>query len=121
MGKVELQRIVQSHRAYASALQKHLERLWSRPLSQAEVNIVQSYTLCGSFMSLESIERGLSLAESEDKASQEFAFMEAQVEKHGESVVREVRRRLGLGSGAPKRESFSNLLAWEEALLGVVA
>jgi hypothetical protein len=121
MHKTELQRFIQSHRAYASAIQGHLARLWRRPLSAEEINVIESYTLCGSLMSLESIERGLSLTQSDENASQEFTFMESEVAKHAEGVVREVLRRLGLGPGAPKPEAFPNLLAWEESLLEVVA
>lgn len=120
MRKPELHRFVQSHRAFAGAIQGYLAKLWRRPLSAAEVNIIASYTLCGSFLSLESIERRLSLAQSDDKASEEFAFMESEVAKHTESVVRGVRRRLGLGPDAPMPAAFPNLLLWEESLLEVI-
>lgn len=117
MNKATHQRFVQIHRAYASAIQQHLGELWHRPLSREEVNIVQSYALCGSFMSLESIERSLSAAASAERANEEFAFMQSEVAKHTETVIREVQRRVGLGPQAPQPGAFSNLLAWEEALL----
>lgn len=59
------------------------------------------------------------MAKSDDRASQEFAFMESEVTKHAAGVIREVRRRLGLEAEAPKPEAFANLLAWEESLLEV--
>lgn len=60
------------------------------------------------------------MAESDDKASQEFAFMESEVTKHAAGVIREIRRRFGLRAETPKPEAFPNLLAWEESLLEVV-
>ena len=119
MDNASLQRLVETHRVYSRAIQDHLRRLWARELSPSEVCAVQSYTVCGSFMSLESIDRGLSLAMSSERADEDFAFMQSEANKHSNSVIREVQRRLALGPEAPEPAAFSSLLQWEEALLQV--
>lgn len=68
-------------------------------------------------MSLESIERGLSLACTSETADADFSFMQTEVNKYSANVVQEVKRRLSLGSRAPDASAFSDLLSWEEAVL----
>lgn len=112
----QLQKFVLAHHGFASALQGHLERLWQRKLTTSEIHTVRSYTLCGSFMSLESIDRGLSLAGTAEEATADFSFMASEVSKHSEDVVENVRRSLGLGAEAPDHLAFPDLLSWEEAV-----
>lgn len=118
MNTSSLQRFIQIHTAYADAIESHMRRLWNRELSSDEVNTIRSYTLCGSFMSLEAIDQGLSLVGSAERATVDFLFMRAEVNKCAGEVVLEVSRRLALGGHSPQASEFPNLLAWEAALIG---
>lgn len=112
-----LQRFVRDHNGYATALQAHFARLWSRELEESEIKIIRTYTLCGSFMSLESIERGLSLATSVEKANSEFSFMKSEVSKYSANLVQEIKRKLNLSASSPDPALYPDLLSWEESLL----
>ena len=96
-----LRRFVLARQGFATVLQGHLVRLWGRDLTDEESRTVRNYTMCGSFMSLESIERGLSLTSDPERAESEFSFMKAEVSKYSGNVVQEVKKRLGLSTGAP--------------------
>lgn len=117
MDAANLKRMVQIHNAFSEAFHGHLSRLWGREPSSSEADTFQSFTLCDSLMSLESVERGLALATEAGKADEYFSFMELQVQKRSGDAVREVRRRLALGDSAPDAAKFANLLVWERALV----
>jgi hypothetical protein len=117
MDTANLKRMVQLHDAFSVAFHGHLSRLWGREPSSSEADIFQSFTLCTSLMSLESVEQGLALSTAAEKANEYFSFMESQVQRHSDDAVREVRRRLALDDSAPNAMKFTNLLDWERALL----
>lgn len=117
MNRADLQRLVDTHRSYSAMLQDHLARLWQRSLTEQESNTVQSATLCCSFMSLESIERTLSLATSSENATEEFQFLRSEVLASTDFVFQAVEHRLSGQRGLAGHTAFPNLLAWEEALL----
>lgn len=110
-------RMVKIHDAFSEAFRGHLSRLWRREPSASETDTFQSFTVCDSFMSLESVEQGLALATDAEKANEFFSFMEMQVQKRSGDVAREVRRRFALGDAAPDATEFANLLVWERALV----
>lgn len=113
----ELNRLVSAHRAYASAIEQHMAAAWARELTPEEVNTVRSYTLCGSFMSLESIERGLSGMVSAQTASSELAFMKSEVDRRWTAVTQQIQRCYALHKESLQPSQYPNLLAWEEAVL----
>jgi hypothetical protein len=121
MEKAGLLRKVALLRAYLNVLQEHLVRLWGRSLSEEESNIVQSTTLCCSYMSLEASDRGLSSASSSEQATEEFEFMKSHVGRNSDAVAAEIQQALSGLHAAKQRSAFPNLLAWEEALLAQIA
>jgi hypothetical protein len=117
MDAANLKRMVKVHDAFSEAFRGHLSRLWGREPSSSEADTFQSFTVCDSLMSLESVERGLTLATDAEKADEYFSFMELQVQKRSGEAAREIRRRLAFGDSAPDATKFANLLAWEWALV----
>ncbi|MBI3777002.1 MAG: hypothetical protein HY273_15895 [Gammaproteobacteria bacterium] len=117
MNKTQIQRFATIHRAIATSLQEQLARHWLRELTAEEASIVESYTLCGSFMRLEAIENSLMRTTSGDLADQEFSFMRSEVVQNASEVTRMVRARLPPDLSTPDPAMFSSLLTWEEAIV----
>lgn len=117
MKKSDLQQKLDAHRAYSKVLQEHLVRLWERSLSEEEKNVVQSSTLCLSYMGLEASDRALSFATSSQQATEEYESLKAEVDRNSDAVVAEVQRRLFMLPAARQHSAYANLLAWEEGLL----
>jgi len=116
MSESELGRKFKVHQVYAEALQAHLTRLWGRDLTDVERNVVQSSTLCCSFMSLEASDRSLHFAKSKEDAMTEYEYLQTEVAKYSDEVVKEIQSRWGNRGDFPVRADYPNLLAWEAAV-----
>jgi len=112
------QRLLEAHDAFARAISDELARLWQRPLTAQEMNIVADGTLCQSFMSLESIANGLHAADTSASADEDFHFIRMQVDAHRQDVIHEMTRRLkGSHPDLPDPDAYPNLIEWERVIL----
>jgi len=118
MDRARRQQLLEAHDAFARAIRDELTRLWQRPLTAQEINIVADGTLCQSFMSLESIVNGLHVANTPERADEEFQFIRTQVDAHRQDVIREMTRRLkGTHPDLPNPDAYPNLIEWERVIL----
>lgn len=118
MDRAHRQRLLEAHDAFARAISDELARLWQRPLTAQEIDIVADGTLCQSFMSLESIANRLNAADRPESADEDFHFIRTQVDAHRQDVIHAMTRRLkGTHPHLPAPSDHPNLIEWERVLL----
>lgn len=116
-----LKRNVQLHRVIANGLLTQFFRLWERDLCLEETDVIESCTLCLSFVRLEIILNQLSIATDQEEADQVFIHIKSAVESYTLEVVESLASIPGVPREVLETGSLSNLLALEEAIYRAIA
>lgn len=116
-----LKRNVQLHRVIANGLLTQFFRLWERDLCLEETDVIESCTLCLSFVRLEIILNQLSIATDQEEADQVFIHIKSAVESYTLEVVESLASIPGVPREVLETGSSSNLLALEEAIYRAIA
>jgi hypothetical protein len=115
MAETIARRNLRMHRLFAASIESSLARILSQPLSPTDADTVRSYMLCAGFMSIEATDNGLRRSQSDQYAMGCLSHMRDAVNRYSGEVTTQVISLLPPGSPGP--EEYSNLLAWEEALI----
>lgn len=113
----QLERRLQIHQAFSGSIRSSLARLWNRPLTEAEGAVVDSGTLCCSFMGLETLDNKLTHATAASVADSEHSYLKETASRSRPDVF-SAMERVANQLGVVLRESEGeNLLTIEVRLI----
>lgn len=98
------------------SFQQRFRALWQRELTDYENQLIRSFSLCESFMGLESIDRGLQYAIEQEQADEQFSYMVKIVKQRAETVTT-LLYKFARKTRWTDASAFPDLLSWELAIL----
>lgn len=112
-----LRDIYRAHCSNSAALSQEFRRLWSRELTESELNLISSFVLCCTHHHAAMVAASFAVASASNQADAEFGNFASLVGDSAGDLISEVERSYRPWGIELDVSKFPNLLAWEAALV----